>query len=179
MSYDLHTHTTCSDGQLSPQEPVARALQFGVEVLAITDHDTVAAIDVAQQAARQTALKIIAGVELSCAWQGFEIHLVGLGIELDNQSLQTLLASQQQARQQRFTQMLAKLAKANRPIPESLLQIDGMPTRKHLADAMVSLGYVDEVQKAFDGYLGKGQRAYVAPKWCTIEQAIRAIHAAG
>lgn len=179
--YDLHTHTSHSDGQLSPQELLHRAIERGVDVLAITDHDTVSgsrdAADYLQQ--NNLPLTLIGGVEISCQWHAFEIHIVGLNVDTDNELLQQLLQQQQQAREQRFSDILLKLSKRGVPLSREECQIEGMPTRKHIADALVKKGVVERPQQAFDRYIGKGNSAYVKAHWCDIETAVKAIHAAG
>ncbi|RUO60549.1 PHP domain-containing protein [Pseudidiomarina insulisalsae] len=179
--YDLHCHSHFSDGELAPEALVLRAAAVGVSHLAITDHDTVAGIGNARQAIEehQLALTLIAGVEITCAWQGFEIHLVGLNMDPEHPALVALLAHQQQMRQQRYEQMLAKLHKAGIEVEPPLAADLTMPTRKHLAQALLDQGWVKDIDTAFRRYLGKGQQAYVATAWSSLEAAIAAVHAAG
>ena len=185
---DLHSHTNCSDGTLSPQTLIDRAVNFQIDVLAITDHDTVAGLDIAQKHIEEQniPLKLISGIEISTAWQGFEIHIVGLNIDTNNDALKTLIEKQQQAREQRALSMGEKLAKCGFPgiyADAKEMAGEGSITRAHFAKVLHQQGHVSTMQQAFDKYIGKkgskGQRAYVKPNWCSIEEAVQAIHHAG
>ncbi|PKI16909.1 RNase RNM [Colwellia sp. 12G3] len=185
---DLHSHTNCSDGGLSPQSLIDRAANFQIDVLAITDHDTVAALDIAQKHIdeKKIPLKLINGIEISTAWQGFEIHIVGLNIDKNNPELKALIALQQQAREQRAISMGEKLEKCGFPTiytDAKAMAGEGSITRAHFAKVLHQQGHVNTMQQAFDKYIGKkgskGQRAYVKPNWCNIEEAVQAIHHAG
>ncbi len=185
---DLHSHTHCSDGSLSPQTLIDRAVNYQIDVLAITDHDTIKGFDIAQRYVndQNVPIKLISGIEISTAWQGFEIHIVGLNFDKDDTTLQQLVVSQQQAREQRAITIGEKLAKCglvNAYHDAKELAGKGSITRAHFAKVLFQQGYVGTIQKAFDQYLGKkggnAQKAYVKPTWCSIEQAIEAIHAAG
>ena len=185
---DLHSHTNCSDGGLSPQTLIDRAVNFQIDVLAITDHDTVAALDIAQKHIdeKEIPLKLISGIEISTAWQGFEIHIVGLNIDKNNVELQRLIEQQQKAREERAISMGEKLAKCGFPTiyaDAKAMAGEGSITRAHFAKVLHQQGHVNTMQQAFDKYIGKkgskGQRAYVKPNWCNIEEAIQAIHHAG
>jgi hypothetical protein len=182
--YDLHTHTYFSDGQLSPQELIDRAVNFQVDCIAITDHDTTAALDIAAGyiLEKNYPIKLINGVEISTQWHGFDIHVVGLAINPAQVSIKQLLLTQQQCRMTRAQQIAAKLEKAGfadiYQQAKSYTSTD-IITRAHFARALTERGVVSQPQQAFNKYLGKGKRAYVAPQWCTITQAVSAIHDAG
>lgn len=179
--YDLHCHSHFSDGELSPADLVERAVVKGVTHLALTDHDTVAGLEVASAhiSAQQLPLELISGVEITCQWQGFEIHIVGLNFAADHPALVGLLTEQQQLRRHRYEQMLAKLHKAGLEVAPPLAAELTMPTRKHLAEALVEQGFVKDFESAFQRFLGKGQQAYVRTEWVSIERAIAALQAAG
>jgi len=185
---DLHSHTNCSDGGLSPQALIDRAANYQINVLAITDHDTTAALDIAQKHIedKNIPLTLIDGIEISTAWQGFEIHIVGLNIDKENAQLKSLIAEQQNAREQRAITMGEKLAKCGfTTIYDDAKQLAGTGsiTRAHFAKILHQQGHVSTMQQAFDKYIGKkgskGQRAYVKPNWCSIEEAVEVIHQAG
>ena len=181
---DLHSHTNYSDGGLTPVELINRAVNFQIDVLAITDHDTVAALTYAHQhiAQENLPIKLIDGIEISTTWQGFEIHIVGLGIDSQNSALQTLITQQQQAREQRALAIAEKLTKAgfaDTYLKAKQLAGQGSITRAHFAKVLYQQGAVGSLQKAFDKYIGKGKRAFVKPNWCSIEQAVAVIHLAG
>jgi predicted metal-dependent phosphoesterase TrpH len=181
---DLHSHTKCSDGGLTPEELIERAVNFQIDVLAITDHDTTAALDIAKAyiLEKNHPIKLIDGIEISTAWQGFEIHIVGLNIDNNSAELKQLIIEQQAARESRALAMGEKLAKCgfdNIYNKAKALAADGSITRAHFAKVLYQQGDVSKMQSAFDKYIGKGKRAYVKPTWCSIEHAIEVIHQAG
>ncbi|PWL00915.1 hypothetical protein C7431_101729 [Pantoea allii] len=182
--YDLHSHTRASDGLLSPQALVERAVDMRVGVLAITDHDTVAGIPEAQQAVlnQQLPIKILAGVEISTLWENHEIHIVGLNIDIQHPVMTQFLAGQYAARLERAQRIAERLDKAQ--IPDALagaqrLAQGGMITRGHFARYLVDLGKANNMAQVFKNYLARGKTGYVPPQWCTINQAIDAIHHSG
>lgn len=179
--YDLHCHTHLSDGLLSPAELVQRAAHFGVQQLAITDHDTIAALAPARAAIaeQQLPLQLINGVELTCRWHNHEIHLVALNFDAHHAGLLELLAQQQQQRRDRYAAMVARLDYLGLAIEPPAVQQLTMPTRKHLADALVEQGKVSSVEAAFQRYLGSGKLAYIKAQWVELEQAIEVVKAAG
>ena len=185
---DLHSHTKSSDGGLSPETLIDRAVNYQIEVLAITDHDTVGGSVIAQKYIKDKNIPItlIAGIEISCLWQGFEIHIVGLNIDKNNTKLLDLISQQQQAREDRALAMGDKLIKCGFPnIYNDAIALagDGSITRAHFAKILLQQGHVSTMQQAFDKYIGKkgakSQRAYVKPNWCTMAEAIDVIHTAG
>lgn len=182
--YDLHSHTTASDGLLTPTALVSRAVDMRVSVLAITDHDTTAGLDEAQDAIAQQGLplRLIPGVEISTLWENHEIHIVGLGMDNAHPALTRLLQQQAECRQSRAEQIAARLEK-NR-IPDALagaqrLATGGQITRAHFARYLIELGIAANMNQVFKKYLAKGKIGYVPPQWCTIPQAIEAIHQSG
>ena len=181
---DLHSHTKCSDGGLTPEELIDRATNFQIDVLAITDHDTVAAIDVALKhiETNDLKLKLVKGIEISTSWQNFEIHIVGLNIDHNNASLRKLIASQQAAREERAKTMSEKLAKCgieNAYDKAQTLAGEGVITRAHFARVIQAEKQLSKLQAAFDKYIGKGKKAYAKPNWCSIAEAVNIIHLAG
>jgi len=185
---DLHCHSHCSDGSLSPQTLIDRAVNYQIAVLAITDHDTLDGFYIAQEyiLEKNIPIKLISGLEISTSWEGFEIHIVALNIDPESSAIQQLIASQQQAREDRASAIGEKLAKCGFPDAykdAKNLAAKGSITRAHFAKVLYQQGHVSTMQKAFDKYLGKKgrntQQAYVKPTWCSIEEAVVAIHAAG
>jgi len=184
LRVDLHSHTNCSDGALTPKELIERAVNFQIDVLAITDHDTVKGLNSAKQTIldKNIPLTLIDGIEISTQWQGFEIHIVGLNIDPEHAALQTLISTQQQRREERAISMGEKLTKCgfNDVYSQAKAMAGaGSITRAHFARVLLQRGIVSKMQAAFDKYIGKGQRAYVNPNWCSIEDAVATIHAAG
>ena len=181
---DLHSHTKCSDGGLTPEELIERAVNFQIDVLAITDHDTTAALDIAKAyiVEKNHPIKLIDGIEISTTWQGFEIHIVGLNIDKTSPELIQLIKEQQAARENRALAMGDKLSKCgfdNIYDKAKALAGQGSITRAHFAKVLFQQGDVAKMQAAFDKYIGKGKRAYVKPNWCSIEHAVEVIHQAG
>jgi len=161
---DLHLHSTASDGQFSPSELVAMALDRNLLAIAITDHDTTAGIDEALEAARGTGLEVIPGVEISCDVPHEEVHLLGYYLDYHHPALQGKLRAMRDARLQRAKGMLAKLAALGSPLPWEMvaeLAGDGSVGRPHIAQAMVRMGCVDSTDEAFDLYIGRSGPAYV------------------
>lgn len=184
MKFDLHSHTLCSDGVLTPAELVARAAEKGVDVLAITDHDTVSALAAARQAIvqRGLALELINGVEISTSWQQLEIHIVGLNINPQCPQLLARLATQQQARLVRAEEMARRLEKSQIPdvLPAVLKLANGAAlTRTHFARHLVTIGKAASMDGVFKKYLGRGKIGYVPNNWVAMSDAIAWIHDAG
>lgn len=182
--YDLHSHTTASDGLLTPEALVKRAVDMRVGVLAITDHDTVSGIRPAREAVMQHALplRIISGVEASTLWENHEIHIVGLGMDIDHPQLTAFLAGQANTRWQRAERIAERLEKARIPDAlagaQRLAQGDNI-TRGHFARFLIEQGKADNMAQVFKNYLARGKTGYVPPEWCTMKQAIDAIHHSG
>lgn len=180
--YDLHCHSTVSDGTLSPTELVQRAHKQGVTALALTDHDTTAGIDEAKEAAAQTGIKLIAGIELSASWQDKTFHIVGLGIDPAYPPLLGATRHLQTVRLERAKQISEKLEKKR--ITGALDAVtnaagDSMITRTHFADFLVSQNHVSSQQEAFDRYLANGRPAYVATVWAELDLAVNWITQSG
>ena len=152
LNIDLHTHSNCSDGSLSPGELVVRAAAAGVEVLALTDHDTVAGLEQAGHSAATHRLTLVPGVEISASWRAQGIHVLGLWIDPYSEQLRAALAAQGELRRSRMRKICAKLGKAGLPGAELLAAVEahpGLPTRAHLANAMVAAGHVNRADEAF------------------------------
>ena len=184
MKIDLHSHTYYSDGHLSPKELIDRAHNMQVDVLAITDHDTVAGINEAleYQSQQKRSLYILPGVEISTSWHNFDIHILGLNVEHGNHEFLQRLELQSQERDRRAKQMSAKLAKVGiEDVFDEAKQLAGVGqiTRAHFARVLVQRQVVKDFDTVFKKYLGKGKKAHVKPQWITIEEAIKWIHDAG
>jgi hypothetical protein len=179
---DLHTHSTCSDGALRPAELVERAAAAGVAILALTDHDTTQGLEDAGAAAARLGVTLVPGVEFSAVWRHQSIHILGLWIDPASRTLRDALNAQADRRRARMRKLCAGLTKAGLPGDELLSAVEanpGLPTRSHLAAALVAGGHVHRVEDAFRKYLGRGKRAHVAADWPPIEEAVTAIREAG
>jgi len=182
--YDLHSHTQASDGLLSPEELVHRAVEMRVGTLAITDHDTTTAIPAARAEIARAGLNLtlINGVEISTLWENHEIHIVGLNIDIEHPAMVTLLEEQKARRQARAMQIGERLEKAHIPGAwEGALRLanGGAVTRGHFARFLIESGKASDVAGVFKKYLARGKTGYVPPQWCTIKQAIDVIHHSG
>ncbi|WP_104402568.1 RNase RNM [Vibrio penaeicida] len=184
MKIDLHSHTTASDGRLTPSQLIDRALEFGLHTLAITDHDTVDGLPIAHEYIRENdlPLTLIDGIEISTVWQNKDIHIVGLGVDTDHPALQTLIKEQKQRRTERSELMAQRLEKVTQEgVLEGVRAIAGEAslTRAHFAKWLVDNGYAKTMQQVFKKYLTRNNPGYVPPAWCSIPEAVDAIHQAG
>ena len=181
MVYDLHAHSTASDGRLSPTELVHAAAAAGVSALALTDHDTVQGIAEARAAA-PPGLRLIAGVEISALWRGRCVHILGLNVREDEPDLLAALALQERARDERGVRIGAALQRQN--LPDVLAAAEreahgGALGRPHFARALVAVGAVKDENEAFKKYLGAGKAGDVTTDWLSLEQAVDVIARAG
>lgn len=183
MRIDLHAHSAISDGTDTPAELVAEALRAGLDVVALTDHDTFDGLPEALAAGESLGVRVVPGVELSTEVAGRSVHLLGYGCHTDDPALLTELALIRRGRDGRIPAMLAILAELGMPLdPAVLARVSGSATsigRPHLADALVVQGYVADRTEAFDRLLADDGPAFVPRYAAPLEPAIRLIHAAG
>ena len=184
MRVDLHSHSTASDGRLTPAELVRRAVAQRVDVLALTDHDTVAGLGEAEAtiAAENLPVQLIHGIELSTSWDALEIHVVGLHINAESTELMAAIASQEEARVARGIEMGRRLAKQriDGAYEGALALANGASlTRAHFARYLLEAGHCAILQKAFVHYIRRGGKAYVPHQWMSIAEAVQVIHASG
>tara|TARA_B100001179_G_scaffold90973_1_gene64472 strand:+ start:262 stop:1143 length:882 start_codon:yes stop_codon:yes gene_type:complete len=197
MKYDLHCHSTCSDGTYAPTEVVKRAHAAGINVLALTDHDTLVGIDEAREAANAYDIQLINGVEVSCEHTlsgGYGknkstnkiIHVLGLDFT-DREKMHATLQQLQDSRAtrgQRITKKLSELLSIDfDELWQAILdKAGGNPQavgRAHIGQVLFERGEVKTVQKAFDKYLADNKPAYVAIEALTMQHGIELIHACG
>jgi 3',5'-nucleoside bisphosphate phosphatase len=179
---DLHTHSNRSDGSLSPGDLVRRASASGLDVLALTDHDTIAGLDEARDAAADAGIRLVPGVEISASWRGQAIHVLGLWIDPAGRQFRERLDSQAERRRARMRAICARLSRLGLPGAELLAAVEaapGVPTRTHLAEALRAGGHVDRTDDAFRKYLGKGKAAHLAAEWPALGEVIGWIREAG
>jgi predicted metal-dependent phosphoesterase TrpH len=180
---DLHTHSHYSDGTLTPAQLVERAAARGVRVLALTDHDTTAGLAEARQACAAASIRFVTGVEITAGWRGQEIHIVGLGFNEASPALQSHLAHLVQLRRNRIAAIGEKLQRSRKftgtDPARQVLESGMVPTRTHLARAIVENGFAESVQEAFDRFLGRGTPGHVPQEWPPMPSAVEAICAAG
>lgn len=180
LNADLHCHTTASDGKLTPTELVARAVEQGVELLSITDHDNFDGLAEAQQAVGDS-IALVSGIELSAVWQGMTIHIVGL--DFDPARLHIAVERQKIARDARNIKIAEKLEKKG--IKNALEGAMGFATsdsilgRPQFAKYLVAAGYVTSEAEAFQRWLGAGKIGDVKTSWPDIQTVVTDITHAG
>jgi len=177
---DLHTHTWFSDGALSPDALVARALDKGLAALAVTDHDSLEALPQARAAAG-TAIELVPGIELSSAHAGGDLHVLGYFIHPENGPLRERLERFRTDRQERVRAIVARLQDLGAPVEaERVFAIagPGVVGRPHIAQALVAAGHVENLEDAFRRYLAVRSPAFVPRPAFSPAEAIALIHAA-
>jgi 3',5'-nucleoside bisphosphate phosphatase len=185
---DLHTHTLRSDGILTPVELVRAAADAGITTLAITDHDTLAGIrDLVLGRAMPAPIELVTGVEINALARGIplqdgELHILGFGMDYDDEAFETSLATQRAARRVRFARTVARLREIGLPIDDQVANLDpddddalGRPT---IARALIAAGFATSVEDAFRRLIGWGAPAYVPREGMGPKEAIEAIRAA-
>lgn len=180
--YDLHCHSTASDGSLAPSEVIARAKKMGVTSIALTDHDTTNGLVEATKAAIKNKINLIPGIEISTTWENKCFHIIGLNINPTQSALVNGIKKLQTLRAERTKKISLKLEKEHIPNAyESVLKAakGGMITRSHFADFLLSKKYIATKQEAFNRYLGVGKSAYVSTIWANLDDAINWINQAG
>ncbi|WP_321528289.1 PHP domain-containing protein [Sedimenticola selenatireducens] len=182
VCYDLHTHTTASDGTLPPSVLVARAVAAGVDVLAVTDHDTTEGLLEASIAAKGSGICLVTGVEISVTWGGQVVHIVGLGFDPENKTLQAGLAELRRFRGWRAEEIGRRLEKHG--ISGAYEGAKGysnghLISRTHFARFLVEQGYAPDMRKVFKQFLTQGKPGHVAGEWADLGKAVGWIHGAG
>lgn len=181
MKADLHMHSTVSDGQYAPAEVIKLAKQAGVEVVALTDHDTVAGVPEAVETGKRLGISVLAGVEFSAA-EYPNLHILGYGVDIKNQALQTLCASMQKSREDHNEYIVSFLHGHGVPIDlEEVKDLAGRSAvgRPHFAQVMVRHGWVKTSREAFDKYLDTPEYLKVERKKFPAQECIAAILASG
>lgn len=172
---DLHTHSTASDGTLSPFELVQLAKKQGLKAIALTDHDTIRGLDDALQAGKKFGLEVIPGCELSVEYPGGTMHILGLWVRPDAVQLNAALKSLRDKRNQRNELIIARLRDMGIDITYAEVKEvagEGSVGRPHLARVLMNKKIVSSIQQAFDEYLGPDGKAYVPKQKLSPEQAI-------
>ena len=179
---DLHTHTTCSDGLLSPMELVEKAIGKGLKALAITDHDTMEAHRILATSAVPAGLFIVPGIELSCVENGREVHVLAYFLDSENSDIRKHEAFARTDRMRRAQEMVGQLRKAGVSITMNEVeeQAKGAPiTRPHVAAVMVQKGFVANMSTAFEKWLERGRIGYAERTKFSIRDAVTLVRSAG
>ncbi len=182
MKVDLHTHTTCSDGTCTPAELVRKLHACGLHGLAITDHDTIAALQEAWPVADRLGIELISGVELSVSMGRMKIHVLGYCFDPANDRLNEQLATLQGQRKDRMFAILDRLNALGVPLDAADVLNragNGSVGRPHVAQALADAGYVTSYREAFRRYLHDDGPAYVPKPPFTARDGIALLHAAG
>lgn len=181
--YDLHCHSTWSDGLLTPAAIVERAAGRGVDVLSLTDHDEIGGLAEARAAAVDAGICFVDGVEISVSWNDVTLHVVGLRVDPLDTTLVAGLSRVRDGRLERARRMAAALAAVGIPGAfegaRKYVTSDRLISRTHFARFLVETGRVGEVKDVFKRYLTRGKPGYVAHEWATLPDAIGWIRGAG
>ena len=175
---DLHVHTTASDGTESPTQVVAKAQALGLAAIAITDHDTVQGVDEGVRAGTNLGLDVVPGVEISCKWKDYRVHLLGFYINQLDQGLVSLLEWMRAGREARLPKMLDRLRELGIEVDQDEVEAEAKGEsmgRPHLARVLVRNGVVSSFDEAFDKYLAQGRPAYAERPRPTLAEGIQAI----
>lgn len=179
---DLHVHTVCSDGTFSPEEVIREAARIGLKTVAITDHDTVDGVRPAQEEGLRRGVNVIPGIELSGYFHPYEVHIMGLFIDIYDQDLTEKFLQMRRERVERISTIVERLQELGVNIKaEEVLDVAGSspPGRMHVAEVLVKHGYCLDITEAFSRYIGDDGHAYVPKKLITPQEAIQLIHSAG
>lgn len=183
LNADLHCHSTASDGALPPATLAQRAFDAGVELWALTDHDELVGLEAAREAALELGLPFLGGTEVSVSFAGETVHILGLGIDPDDEALRAGLARTRSGRIDRARAMGAELARVGLPgVFEGALALARNPelvTRTHFARHLVERGVCDDMQAVFRRYLADGKPGFVPHRWARLGEAVRWITGAG
>jgi predicted metal-dependent phosphoesterase TrpH len=180
---DLHLHTTASDGTLSPAALVDRARAAGLTTIAVTDHDSIAGLAEARDAAARCGLTLVNGIELTAVEHGRDVHVLGYFFDPADRPLNDFLELQRVDRVRRVRVMTERLAAAGARIdPEPIIRqavAQGRSVgRPHVAAALLAAGHVQTVNEAFDRYIGKDGPAFVARLGATATEVVRLVMSA-
>ena len=173
---DLHCHSTFSDGTLTPAQLAQRARTAGVTLWALTDHDELAGIPAAQQAAAAQGLDFLTGVEISVSFAQACVHIVGLGVDPAHPALQQGLADLRNSRGPRAQEMGRQLEAVGIPNAyEGALRYVGNPaliSRTHFARHLVETGVCKDIPEVFKHYLADGKPGHVPQRWASLQEAV-------
>ncbi len=179
---DLHLHSSASDGSMTPFELITFGAQKGLQVMALTDHDTIGGLKEAHAAAIENNVIFVPGIEINIQWPKGEFHLLGLGIKTPSKSLLDIIAFLGKARNSRNEEILKKMQSCGLNVDEqelkSLFQTESLG-RPHIADYLVMKNKVKNRQQAFDKFLGQGRPFYVPRAGANLDEAVVALKESG
>ncbi len=182
MSIDLHLHSKASDGALLPEQVVELASHLNLMTISLTDHDTVDGIDAAIEASKKYGIEVIPGIEMSSDIDGRDIHIIGYYIDHQDKSFIKILSQLKDNRESRTKRILEKLNDLDLNIGMddiNILSDNGTLGRAHIAKALLKNGYVEDIQEAFDKYIGRNGPAYVEKSAYSVGEIIKIIESVG
>jgi 3',5'-nucleoside bisphosphate phosphatase len=184
LDLDLHLHSTASDGTASPSEVVSYAVEARLDVIALTDHDTVQGVPEALRAAEGHPIQVIPGIEVSCSHEDSEIHVLGYFVDASDETLLSQTGEAGRRREERMAGMVRNLQEDGFEV--SMAQVRRIAgsdettlARPHLARALAESGYVDAPREAFDRFIGNEHKAYIPTRLQSVERGIEMIRSAG
>lgn len=179
---DLHLHTTASDGCLTAEQLVARAVAAGIETIAVTDHDTMASVPQAAAHAANCGMTFVPGIEITAVDDGHDVHVLGYYVSPDSPELVKLLQNLRASRLARAREITERLAKAGAPIDAAMLfetAGGGTIARPQIAKALIAARHVESVAEAFERFLSEGRPAYVPHQGARPESVVEIIVRSG
>lgn len=181
-SFEIHSHSTISDGRLSPLDMAEKMAASGVRLWSLTDHDNVSGCEEAERGARAQGITFVSGIEISAQYKGTSIHVLGYGFDRTKKELATYGDQMVAARRNRMKEMVEKVSSLGMKVTTDevhQLSPEGNIGRPHLATALVRRGYVESEQEAFDRWLHREGPGYVPMTLLSVRDAIALIRGAG
>jgi predicted metal-dependent phosphoesterase TrpH len=181
---DLHLHTTASDGRSTPEELVARTAAAGLTTIAVTDHDTLAAVPAVRETAGKAGIRVIAGLEITAVQDGQDVHVLGYFVEPGDPELERFLAAQRADRRRRVDEILERLADLGLPVEWNPADDEPLTTgravgRPLVARALVDAGHARDVADAFERFLGHGRPAFIPRRGASPAEVVDVLNRAG
>ncbi|MCR5611879.1 MAG: PHP domain-containing protein [Clostridiales bacterium] len=176
--YDTHTHSDFSDGVLPPEKLIEQAFSAGLTIIGLTDHDTLAGLPRAKEAAERFGIPLLPGTEIEADFSA-QLHILGLGVDPDGEKLKTLIGLHAERRKERNRKLLKKLADGGMSVYDHIAPTNGLINKSNIALAMVAAGYCKTPGEAFDRYLKKGRPFDVRQEYPTMPEVMEAILDAG
>lgn len=176
--FDIHTHSYCSDGADAPAAVVENAKAAGLDLFALTDHDTVSGIYEARERAAELGLAMITGCEIEAEYED-TLHILALGMDVENADFKALMERKIIIRDERNERLTARLKALGMDVSSALESSRGATTRANYAEALVKLGFAENTADAFDRILGRGKPAFIRQPHPAPEEVIGIVEAAG
>ena len=183
LNVDLHSHSTSSDGLLPADEVARRAAANGVDLMALTDHDSLSGLPAARAVADEAGMRFVNGVEVSIEWGGLQVHILGLAFDAGSAALNDGLEAIRSGRVTRARRMAAEFEKIGiAGAFDGAMRHAANPSlisRAHFARFLVETGVCRDVRSVFESYLVPGKPGYVEHRWATLSESVDWIKGAG